>query len=98
MIIGVTHRVDDPGVVWYGGTGHKLLGMDGGGVQCYRCGMAAEPDVEQEAIPDCQGPTGGGDHHWQAAANGIECAYGDALSAANGEQFTYRVNEPCKRA
>ena len=74
------HTVDDGGVVWYGGMGHRLLTDDDGGTHCYRCGMAADPGAIQEYVPDCAGPTGGGDHHWAAGPRGNECAYGDAVS------------------
>lgn len=79
------HTVDDPGIVWYGGMGHRLLSTDDG-VSCYRCGMAAEGSAVQEAIPDCIGPDGGLDHHWTADGSGIgnECAYGDYRASVTG--------------
>lgn len=89
------HNVNDPGVVWHGGIGHKLLTLDGDGVECYRCGMVAEPDVWQELIPDCAGPDGGNDHHWQAGPDGIECAYGDA---SIGPSSSLSASERCERA
>jgi hypothetical protein len=74
--------------VWLGGMGHRLITLDGDGptygVQCYRCGMAAEPDAAERAIPDCTGPSITG-HHWTASGRDgrIECAYGDATSTAD---------------
>lgn len=71
------HVVSDPSVVWYGGMGHKTLSNDGG-IECYRCGMAADDSALQELVPDCLGPDGGLAHHWMAAGpDRIECAYGD---------------------
>jgi hypothetical protein len=72
----MTHPVSDPSIVWYGGMGHRLLSTDCG-VQCYRCGMAADDSAVQEFIPDCEPDHG--DHHWIGAPNGNECAYGDAF-------------------
>lgn len=103
------HPVSDPGIEWHGGIGHALLSTDpqesGGpsGVQCYRCGMAAEPDAWQELIPDCYGPDVTG-HHWQASETveygkrkpSIECAYSDGSVTDLGEDSGARG--ACSRA
>jgi hypothetical protein len=93
------HPVNDPGsVVWHGGIGHKLLSTDGPGVECYRCGMVAEGSAWQELIPDCAGPTGGGDHHWMGHTHSRnECAYGDASTTTEGFRAD-RVYASCRRA
>lgn len=78
---------DEP-AVFYGGMGHKIIGVDAG-EQCYRCGATwtlMTSNIER-LIPDCAGPDAGQDHYWQDASTGgwdgtplalaIECAYGD---------------------
>lgn len=92
--MGTFHAVNDAGIVWYGGMGHRLLTDDDGGCHCYRCGMAADPDALQELIPDCAGPTGGGDHYWIAGPRGNECAYDGTLSTPDA----HPVPMPCHRA
>lgn len=91
------HDVADTGVVWYGGTGHRILGTDDG-IECYRCGMAACGDAYQELIPDCAGPDVTG-HHWVGIGAGNECAYGDAYaSAENAVRESYGLAVGCTRA
>jgi len=93
------HPVNDPSsVVWHGGIGHNLLSIDGGGVECYRCGMAAEGSAWQELIPDCAGPNGGGNHHWMGHTDTCnDCAYGDASIGTDGYRED-RVLAACSRA
>lgn len=91
------HPVSDPGVVWYGGMGHRILSNDAG-IECYRCGMAADDSAWQELIQDCVPDAR--DHHWVGTYVGAfpknECAYGDAFETPNGgvEQAGGR----CRRA
>lgn len=93
------HVVSDPSVMWYGGTGHRLLTIEGG-VECYRCGMVADDTAWQELVPNCEGPDGG-DHYWlgEWASDGsqrIACAYGDAWISPYGEEEL--AGGRCKRA
>ena len=95
------HPVNDSSsVVWHGGIGHNLLSIDGGGVECYRCGMAAEGSAWQELVPDCDGPAGG-NHHWMGEyasddTERIACAYGDAWIGPYGGME--HAGGRCKRA
>lgn len=83
---------DTDTAVWYGGIGHQIIGNDGG-IECFRCGMAADDGADERLIPDCAADRGG-DHHWMGAPNGIECAYGDAVSTADA----YPEVTQCQRA
>jgi hypothetical protein len=92
------HPVNAGGVEWFGGIGHALLSTDSGGVECYRCGMAAEGSAHQELIPDCAGPNGGGNHHWMGHTDSCnDCAYGDASIGTDGYRRD-RVYAACLRA
>lgn len=94
------HAISDTSAVWHGGIGHRILGIDGG-IECYRCGMAADDSAWQELVPDCDGPAAGGDHHWMGeyASDGTErnvCAYGDSWIGPYGGME--HAGGRCKRA
>lgn len=83
------HPVSDPSVVWYGGMGHRRLGIDGG-TECYRCGDAFDDDAFQECVADCEGPDREDDpHYWMGARDRSGAALNECATCGARTE-TYR--------